>query len=183
MASETVNVSPRSAFSAGSSNDLYVSPKTKTPIYPQRPKSARSSTSKVIPPRQPPTLSSIPLPVKNSGPIRIPPTLKNTRLVSRTSSMLPRTACLASKHTLEIQFLNKNKRYVQMKRELLEKQKPLVDLYQNLNQIKKRLEELGKIVKLEEVRIVSFEDFSTKQPPFGASVRYPLPHSTSSLNS
>lgn len=49
-----------------------------------------------------------------------------------------------------------------MRRELLEKQKPIMDLYHNLSQLKSRLEELGRSVKLEEVKLVYFEDCNKK---------------------
>lgn len=53
-----------------------------------------------------------------------------------------------------------------MEKELTEKQKPVMDLYQNLVQIKKRLEELGKIVYLEEVKLMSYNE-TTELPESG----------------
>lgn len=49
-----------------------------------------------------------------------------------------------------------------MKKELVDKQRPILDMYQNLSQIKKRLEELGKHVKLEEVKLIPFDDLVKK---------------------
>lgn len=49
-----------------------------------------------------------------------------------------------------------------MKKDLIEKQKPVLDLYQNLLQIKKRLEELGKVVQLEEVKLLPYNDAEEK---------------------
>ncbi|XP_030745813.1 myosin-10-like isoform X2 [Sitophilus oryzae] len=155
---ETVKSTPRSGRSNASSSEVFT---TSTPRSVRRQQSSRTPLLKSSITRPSPVCSSIPLPVKNSGPIKIPVLLKNARSTSKTSSMsINRTNTVANKHTLEIQFINKNKRYVQMKKELVEKQKPVVDLYQNLIQIKKRLEELGKNVKLDDLRLVPLDEFN-----------------------
>ncbi|KAJ8910164.1 hypothetical protein NQ315_005767 [Exocentrus adspersus] len=86
------------------------------------------------------------------------------------SPFLPGSATFArpnqvtNKHTLEIQFINKKKRLSQLKKDLLEKQKPVLDLYQNLVQIKRRLEELGKAVQLDEIKLLPYNDKPGKEP-------------------
>lgn len=121
--------------------------------------------------------SSIPLPVKSPGrgnqgvsgtatPIKVPSHVlsRNFSRHSRPgSATLSRPSQITNKHTLEIQFINKKKRLTQLKKELMEKQKPVLDLYQNLVQIKKRLEELGKVVQLEEVKLLPVEEEKEKQ--------------------
>ncbi|XP_060531861.1 myosin heavy chain, clone 203-like isoform X2 [Cylas formicarius] len=161
---ETATKSSRkSARSNVSSSDAFGFKRSATP---RRPLSGRKDLSQTKSPIYRPTLwSSIPLPVKSSGPINVASQLKNVKSnSSRTASVsASRISTVANKHTLEIQFINKNKRYVQMKKELLEKQKPVLDLYQSLAKIKKRLEELGKQVVLEEFKLVPTEDHGKAQ--------------------
>ncbi|KAJ8936875.1 hypothetical protein NQ314_012139 [Rhamnusium bicolor] len=107
--------------------------------------------------------SSIPLPVKSpkSPPSKVPsqPLSRSINRSSRPSSVtLNRTSQVTNKHTLEIQFINKKKRLGLLKKDLVEKQKPVLDLYQNLLQIKRRLEELGKVVQLEEVKLMPYNE-------------------------
>ncbi|XP_048519816.1 uncharacterized protein LOC125503462, partial [Dendroctonus ponderosae] len=161
LANESIVVSPRSTHSGASSSEVFTSPMAKPNCTRLRPKSVRTSNvrSSII---RPSPSSSIPLPVKSSGPIKVQPLLKNAKAASRTISMIGRPTSFANKHTLEIQFINKNKRFAQMRRDLLEKQKPIMDLYHNLTQLKSRLEELGRSVKLEDVKLVYFEDCNKK---------------------
>lgn len=113
-------------------------------------------------------LSSIPLPVKS--PKSATPTKVPSHILSRNfskhsrpgSASLTRPNQVTNKHTLEIQFINKKKRLSQLKKDLVEKQKPVLDLYQNLLQIKKRLEELGKVVQLEEVKLLPYNEDEDK---------------------
>ncbi|XP_050307941.1 cingulin-like protein 1 isoform X2 [Anthonomus grandis grandis] len=158
--------SPRSTQSGASSSAVFnISSSKKEPNTRQRPKSARSISqpaSKVLSVRPTPVSSSIPLPVKTSGPIKNPSLVKNVKTTSRMPTPSKPVAPSNNKHTLEIQFLNKNKRYVQMKKDLQEKQKPIIELYQNLVQIKKRLEEFGKNVKVDEVKLITFDEMNKK---------------------
>lgn len=64
------------------------------------------------------------------------------------------------KRTLELQFLTKKKRLDQLKKDLESKQKPVFDVYESLIQIKKKLEESGKVVPLETLKLVDFEKLS-----------------------
>ncbi|XP_074037753.1 uncharacterized protein isoform X2 [Leptinotarsa decemlineata] len=108
--------------------------------------------------------SSIPLPVKSPKSSSSAKTIGHSlprsfssKLSKPSSSMLGATQ-ITNKHTLEIQFLNKKKRLALLQKDLAEKQKPVLDLYQNLIQIKKRLEELGKIVYLEEMKLLPYNE-------------------------
>ncbi|XP_076274411.1 uncharacterized protein LOC143205180 isoform X2 [Rhynchophorus ferrugineus] len=163
LQNDTPRTTPKSPRSGASSSEVF---SIASPRGARRPQSSRSPKIPIIRPN--PVLSSIPLPVKSSGPIKIPPLLKSARSASRTSSLsVARTNSVANKHTLEIQFINKSKRYIQMKKELIEKQKPVLDLYQNLVQIKKRLEELGKHVKLDDLKLLPLEDFRKQSEGHG----------------
>ncbi|CAH1160222.1 unnamed protein product, partial [Phaedon cochleariae] len=128
----------------------------------RRPPSAASAKSATRPPQlSTRPSSSIPLPVKSpksklSG-VNVSRTF-SSRLSRPSSSILNSTSQIGNKHTLEIQFLNKKKRLGLLKEDLAEKQKPVLDLYQNLVQIKKKLEELGKVVFLEEVKLMPFNE-------------------------
>lgn len=57
-----------------------------------------------------------------------------------------------------------------MKREMVEKQRPVLDLYQGLVQIKNKLEELGKTVKLEDIRLLTYEEY--KKPMDMVRINY-----------
>nr|CAI5844156.1 unnamed protein product [Callosobruchus analis] len=115
--------------------------------------------------------SSIPLPVKftakKASAQSVAKSTASSKL-SRPSTVVVRqqnpTTGTSSKHTLEVQFINKKKRLAQLKKDLLEKQKPVLDLYQNLVQIKKKLEELGKNVQLEEVKLMNYDGDAPKRP-------------------
>ncbi|XP_050305465.1 golgin subfamily A member 6-like protein 7 [Anthonomus grandis grandis] len=141
--------SPRSNISGGSTGDVSTKPV-------KRPRSAKPLSPKLA--KALPPLSSIPLPIKLSGPVKIP-----SNASSRTNSK----TVVTSKHTLEIQFINKNKRYVQMRNELLEKQKPVLDLYQNLLQIKKQLEKHHKTVQLDDIKLLSYHDYNNRLNSYG----------------
>nr|CAH7757578.1 unnamed protein product [Callosobruchus chinensis] len=115
--------------------------------------------------------SSIPLPVKftakKASAQSVTKTTATSKL-SRPSTLVVKqqntTTGTSSKHTLEVQFINKKKRLTQLKKDLLEKQKPVLDLYQNLLQLKKKLEELGKSVQLEEVKLMNYDGDAPKHP-------------------
>ncbi|CAG9764786.1 unnamed protein product [Ceutorhynchus assimilis] len=107
-------------------------------------------------PRLMPVSSQIPLPLKQE-PIKINSFIKNVR--SSPSRPVTLNASLENKHTLEIQFINKNKRFLLLKRELEEKQKPVMELHKTLMQLKKRLEELGKFVTLEDLKLASVKEY------------------------
>ncbi|CAH1962431.1 unnamed protein product [Acanthoscelides obtectus] len=115
--------------------------------------------------------SSIPLPVKfTAEKASVQSVAKSTASskLSRPSTVVVRHQITptgtSSKHTLEVQFINKKKRLAQLKKDLLEKQKPVLDLYQNLVQIKKKLEELGKHVQLEQVKLMNYDGDAPKHP-------------------
>lgn len=113
--------------------------------------------------------SSIPVKMQKSSTSKIPShcVLRTSKLSRPSSATLKSLSTVTNKHTLEIQFINKKKRLAILKKELSEKQKPVMDLYQNLIQIKKRLEELGKIVYLEEVKVMSYNEQSDFIPESG----------------
>ncbi|CAH0561376.1 unnamed protein product [Brassicogethes aeneus] len=78
--------------------------------------------------------------------------------IPKTSTTCYRSAVgTNNKHTLEVQFINKRKRLTTLTKELIDKQKPVLDLYENLVQIKAKLNELGKSVQLEEIKVLSVE--------------------------
>ncbi|KAL1506866.1 hypothetical protein ABEB36_006149 [Hypothenemus hampei] len=163
LASETVDVTPQSPKSEGTSSEIFNSPREKqqNPGRIARFKNTKPSTSNT-PIKRPISLSSR-LPVKNSRPTKIPSLLENTNPANKNSSSpLPRATTL-NKHTLEMQLLNKQKTYKLLKKELLEKQVPLIALYNKMVDVKKRLEVLGKSVELEEFKFVSFEDYYKEQ--------------------
>ncbi|CAG9764787.1 unnamed protein product [Ceutorhynchus assimilis] len=100
------------------------------------------------------TYSHIPLPLK-ADLLKSSSFIKSARSsisrpVSSTASRI--SFCSENKHTLEIQFINKNKMFMQMKRELEEKLKPAVDLHKTLVQLKRKLKELGKLVTFEDIK-------------------------------
>lgn len=153
--------SPRSASSGASSSEVFSSLSPKP--YAKRPKSCRTSPPNSSHLKSALHLSSIPLPVKSSGPIKIQSLVKNTQSSSRTTSQsVSRTSTVLSRHTLEKQFLHKNKEYMKMRTDLLEKQRPVLEMYQKLVKIKKQLEKLGKLVTLEDLKFIPFTE--CKQP-------------------
>ncbi|XP_066262199.1 golgin subfamily A member 6-like protein 24 [Euwallacea similis] len=143
----------RTLYSGASSSEVF--PMFSTKQHDKRPQSTRT-----CPPKSPCPLlamsSSIPLPVKNSGRMKIPLLLKNT---SKTLSMR-RINTVSDKHTLEVKFINTNKRYLQLKKELIDKQKPVIDLYRSLLETKKKLEEVGKLVTLEDIKLVPYTKYN-----------------------
>ncbi|XP_044748786.1 myosin-10-like isoform X2 [Coccinella septempunctata] len=130
-------------------------------------KKEASKTKKAIPTKGR-LLSGIPKKsdsVQSSSAIPVKVTKQSSKLSikpSRTSSFcrsqLRTPRATPNKHTLEMQFLNKHKKLVQYKKELLEKQRPVMDLYQNLLEIKKQLAEFGKCVELEEIKLVALDE-------------------------
>ncbi|XP_066154552.1 putative leucine-rich repeat-containing protein DDB_G0290503 isoform X2 [Euwallacea fornicatus] len=144
LASKTEDINSGCARAGPSSSEALEAKLTANRLFPKSQIDGKGVTGPPMP-----ASSKIPLPLKNSGSTNIPPLLKNAR------SVVSRKGNQANKHTLEIQFINKNKRYLQMKKELMEKQKSVLDLYQNLVQIKKNLDELGRNVQLDEVKLVS----------------------------
>lgn len=98
--------------------------------------------------------SSIPLRVKSPrSPTKVPETRITSRPMNPSNKTLAQTN-KTNKHTLEIQFLNKKKRLEMLKKEMNEKQRPVLDLYNSLAQTKKKLEEFGKVVQLEEIKLI-----------------------------
>ncbi|CAG9769631.1 unnamed protein product [Ceutorhynchus assimilis] len=103
-----------------------------------------------------PSVSHIPLRSKPQ-PIKVPALIKtgsssSCRPLSLSASR--NNNCTDTKHTLEVQFINKNKMFLQMKRELKEKQMPVVELHKTLMKIKTKLEQFGKFVTLENIENV-----------------------------
>ncbi|XP_050501237.1 myosin-8-like isoform X2 [Diabrotica virgifera virgifera] len=144
------NSNPASSYSARKTSSVLASKKEVTP----RKKSAV---------KKPTVSSSIPLPVIK--PAKATPSAKlssqtvksNTGKLSKPNSgLLKGPTQNISKHTLEIQFLNKKKRLSLLHKDLIEKQKPVLDLYQSLVHIKKKLEEFGKNVCLEEIKLIPY---------------------------
>ncbi|CAG9764785.1 unnamed protein product [Ceutorhynchus assimilis] len=126
-----------------SASDVFSKPKFVPKPLSRTPKSAiRSSPQSQAPPPPMSEMSNIPVAAA-----------KQTGTISRPNRGLN------DRHTLEIQFINKNKSYLRMKQDLEGKQKPVLDLYKNLTQIKMRLEDLGKTVRLEDVKMVSVSEY------------------------
>lgn len=84
MANETVDVTPRSTTTGASSGDVVIplSGKKAKPVR-LRPKTQVGKIAKKPVIRPTPPISSIPLPVKLSGPIKSPGLQKNSKCVSR----------------------------------------------------------------------------------------------------
>lgn len=59
-----------------------------------------------------------------------------------------------TRRSLEIQFINKKKKLDELRKQLMDKQTPVMDIYQSLIQIKKKLEENGKLVPLDPIKFV-----------------------------
>ncbi|KAL3267417.1 hypothetical protein HHI36_011546 [Cryptolaemus montrouzieri] len=110
-----------------------------------------------IPKKSDTVQSSSAIPVKIAKPSS-KLSIKPSRTGSLCKSQLRTPRTIPNKHTLEIQFMNKHKRLVQYKKDLIEKQRPIMDLYQNLLEIKKHLAEFGKIVEIEEIKLISIEE-------------------------
>lgn len=62
-----------------------------------------------------------------------------------------------AKQSLEIQFKTKKKRLDMLKKELVGKQKPILELYQALVELKKKLEQTGTHTHLEELKFIDCE--------------------------
>ncbi|XP_066145103.1 putative leucine-rich repeat-containing protein DDB_G0290503 [Euwallacea fornicatus] len=126
----------------------------------------------------PVVLSKIPLPIKSSDTIKISSLLMKTlkrRCNSKTSSYtMSCSSTFSNKHILQIKFINTNKSYLQLK-ELIKNEKPIADLYRSLVEAKKKLEELSKLVVLEDIKLVTFAEHN--RPPFefeGAGEEVPV---------
>lgn len=63
-----------------------------------------------------------------------------------------------AKRSLEIQFTSKKRKLELMKRELVEKQKPILDMYESLLTMKKGLEDNGKAVVLGTLKLIEFDE-------------------------
>ncbi|CAG9766969.1 unnamed protein product [Ceutorhynchus assimilis] len=157
LANETLS-SPRSLQSTRSLRSRTSSEAGDRPASTRDRSPTKKNRSRIIRPQ--PHNSSIPLPMKiTAGPIKPLPAAKiPSKIVCKTP--VPRLNVSANKHTLEVQFINKNKRLVQLKKELLEKQKPVIEIYQSLTTIKKKLQQMGKNVKLDEVKLVPYQDLN-----------------------
>ncbi|GJQ81192.1 hypothetical protein Trydic_g23361 [Trypoxylus dichotomus] len=103
-------------------------------------------------------LTAIPLPLKNSA------SKQSTKTTPRSKSEQTSECKLVAspKRTLELQFLTKKKRLDQLRKELELKQKPVFELYEALIQIKRKLEESGKAVPLETIKLVDYEYLADK---------------------
>lgn len=118
----------------------------------------------------------IPLPLRHSAPVKPSPkqshqchnkpsspgkgTLKSSTTTSLSSKVETRPE--HSRRSLEIQFASKKRKLELMKRELTEKQKPVLDMYKALVNIKKSLDEGGKIVPLINIKVVEFDEKGEK---------------------
>lgn len=63
----------------------------------------------------------------------------------------------AAKQSLEIQFKTKKKRLDMLKKELIVKQQPVLELYQALVELKKKLEQTGAQIHLDEMKFIDCE--------------------------
>ncbi|XP_066142388.1 uncharacterized protein [Euwallacea fornicatus] len=144
-----VDGAPRSLYSGASSSEVF-------PMF--------STKQHVV------MSSSIPLPVKNSRRIKIPLLFNDT---NKTLSMR-RISAVSNKHTLEMKFINTNKRYLQLKKDLIDKQKPVIDLYRSLLETKKKLEEVGKFVTLEDIKLVPYTKYNQTSKFDGGGEQVPL---------
>lgn len=83
-----------------------------------------------------------------------------TNQINRTSTVAPKkTVSLVNKHTLEVQFINKKKQYEELISDLVLKQKPVIELYRKLLLIKNQLETQGRVVHLDDLKVVSFQQY------------------------
>lgn len=83
-----------------------------------------------------------------------------TNQINRTSTVAPKkTVSLVNKHTLEVQFINKKKQYEELISDLILKQKPVMELYRKLLLIKNQLETQGRVVHLDDLKVVSFQQY------------------------
>lgn len=89
----------------------------------------------------------------------------NASLTSKTDSPSKSdhdSKTTSAKRSLELQFFTKKRRLEQLKRDLLGKQQPVLEMYQNLKQMKKKLEETGKTVVLDTMKFIEFDDEKSK---------------------
>ncbi|EFA02559.2 uncharacterized protein LOC660410 isoform X1 [Tribolium castaneum] len=109
--------------------------------------------------------SGIPLRLK-SGSNTVTKPLAKTGTYRHSQPMGP----VINKNTLEVQFMNNKKRLLQLHAELVEKQRPLLDMHKSLLRTKKQLEELGKKVVLEDLKIMTLktDDVNLKNQLDGA---------------
>ncbi|XP_018331754.1 myosin-9-like isoform X2 [Agrilus planipennis] len=81
-----------------------------------------------------------------------------------------------NRRSLELQFSLKKKRLECLKKELIDKQKPVLEVYQNLTQLKKKLEESGKTVHLEEMKFIDCNEVIPRaRTPLSAGKREEAP--------
>lgn len=108
--------------------------------------------------------SGIPLRLKTGSNTATKPTGKTGTYRHPSQPVGP----VINKNTLEVQFLNNKKRLLKLHADLVEKQRPLLDMHKSLMRTKKQLEELGKKVVLEEIKIVSLKTDDVKNQMDGA---------------
>ncbi|KAL1513111.1 hypothetical protein ABEB36_002573 [Hypothenemus hampei] len=145
----------RSSYSAASSSEVFPSY-----IHKKHPNS-RPHSAKLPNIQSSVHSSNIPLPTKTSGPVK---PRSNSRCSSisgsRTGIGKVNNNAVNDKHTLEVQFINKNKVYLQLKNEIMGKQKVLLDNYLKLKEIKQKLEHYGKVMNLDEIKLVRYKDIN-----------------------
>ncbi|CAG9827323.1 unnamed protein product [Diabrotica balteata] len=172
---------PQLEMSVSGNNDQQIS-------YSARKTSSVLASKKEVTPRKksavkkPTVSSSIPLPViKPAKPVpSAKPSNQNVKsstgkLSKPNSGLLKGSTQNINKHTLEIQFLNKKKRLSLLHKDLIEKQKPVLDLYQSLVHIKKKLEEFGKNVCLDEIKLIPYSGIQETQKDIEAGAGESVP--------
>lgn len=108
--------------------------------------------------------SCIPLPTMKTTSRPITPKQKTPDVVKKI--MKPQSSVrltTAAKVSLETQFRNKKRRLDLLKKELTLKQKPMMELYQGLLDLKKKLEQNGASVQLEEINFIDCKDEGFKK--------------------
>lgn len=101
----------------------------------------------------------------SSSPIKKPPGSPPSK-----SGSLIRIGTTA-KQSLEIQFKTKKKRLDMLKRELIGKQKPVLELYQALVELKRKLEQTGTHPQLEELKFIDCEYKEETDPNAGGEAK------------
>lgn len=101
--------------------------------------------------------SGIPLRLKSKTNISAKAQTKSAGTYHRHAPVTSNLGPVINKNTLEVQFINNKKRLLQLHAELNERQRPLLDMHKSLLRTKKQLEDLGKKVVLEDLKIVTLK--------------------------
>lgn len=121
----------------------------------------------------------IPLPLKNSAPIKsapkTPPNIPKINSAKANLKSSTNTSLSSSnnnnsnqaRRAMEIQFSSKKRKLEQMKKELNEKQKPVIDMYHTLVTLKKGLDDNGKPVVLGKLKLIEFDEKGKKEQMTG----------------